>query len=89
MASVTDPVCGMAVAPVPTAASREYAGHKYWFCPSHCQQKFDAAPQQYVKPPVLAEAPAPAQVITHQHGAENRTRRTQLLFLQRKLPAYV
>ena len=69
MASVTDPVCGMPVDPVPTAASREYAGQKYWFCSSHCQQKFDAAPQQYVKPPVLAEAPAPAQAMTHQHGA--------------------
>ncbi len=60
MASVTDPVCGMAVDPAPTAASREYAGQKYWFCSSHCRQKFDAAPQQYVKPPVLA-APAPAR----------------------------
>jgi len=46
---VTDPVCGMQVETDTAAASAEYAGHTYYFCSSHCQEKFTHNPQQYLQ----------------------------------------
>ena len=46
---VIDPVCGMQVDPARAAGSREYNGKTYYFCSSHCKQKFDRDPKQFVK----------------------------------------
>lgn len=45
-----DPVCGMTVEPTSAAGSAEHAGKTYWFCSAHCQKKFTAAPETYLKP---------------------------------------
>jgi Cu+-exporting ATPase len=44
-----DPVCGMQVDPARAAASSEHQGKTYYFCSSHCKQKFDRDPKQFVK----------------------------------------
>jgi len=44
-----DLVCGMTVDPADATAKAEYQGQMYWFCSAHCQKKFLATPQQYVK----------------------------------------
>jgi Cu+-exporting ATPase len=46
---VRDPVCGMTVNPVKAKANAEYGGATYYFCCSGCAQKFQAAPEQYLK----------------------------------------
>ena len=45
-----DPVCGMTVDPSRAAASYEHGGTKYYFCCSHCLDKFRAHPEQYLEP---------------------------------------
>jgi Cu+-exporting ATPase len=46
-----DPVCGMTVDPVHAAGSVEYADTTYFFCSQHCEQRFRANPNDYLKPP--------------------------------------
>jgi Cu+-exporting ATPase len=46
---VIDPVCGMTVDPQQAAASSTHQGTAYFFCSTHCQQKFQANPLQFVK----------------------------------------
>ena len=48
MTDAIDPVCGMTVDPADAAATVEYAGNTYWFCSTHCQKKFSAAPEKYL-----------------------------------------
>ena len=50
-----DPVCGMQVDPALARAKSEYGGRTYFFCCAGCAKKFEAAPEQYLKP-----RPAPA-----------------------------
>ncbi len=45
----TDPVCGMTVDPATAAAHFDYEGVTYYFCSTHCLDRFRAAPNQYVK----------------------------------------
>ena len=45
-----DPVCGMTVNPASAKAQVQYAGTTYYFCCTGCAQKFEAAPEQYLKP---------------------------------------
>jgi Cu+-exporting ATPase len=46
-----DPVCGMTVDPqVNRQLSTEYEGKQYYFCCKHCLDKFNAQPEQYLKP---------------------------------------
>jgi Cu+-exporting ATPase len=57
-----DPVCGMSVNPA-GARKQEYAGHTWYFCSAKCQDRFVAAPEQYIKTepklaPVKAAAPS-------------------------------
>jgi P-type Cu+ transporter len=47
---VIDPVCGMSVHPSSAKASADHAGKKYYFCCTGCAKKFQAAPEQYLKP---------------------------------------
>ena len=48
MAPVKDPVCGMMVDPAQARVSLEHAATTYFFCCSHCAEKFRAAPDQYL-----------------------------------------
>jgi membrane fusion protein, copper/silver efflux system len=48
-ATVTDPVCGMAVDPNDAAGTVEYRGKTYYFCSLECKGKFEKAPGQYIK----------------------------------------
>jgi Cu+-exporting ATPase len=47
---VKDPVCNMAVDPASAPASAEYKGKNFYFCCSHCQQRFNADPEKYLAP---------------------------------------
>jgi Cu+-exporting ATPase len=48
-ATATDPVCGMTVDRHQAAGSSTHQGIAYHFCSTHCQKKFQANPQQFVK----------------------------------------
>jgi P-type Cu+ transporter len=43
-----DPVCGMAVDPRTAAGSHADAGRTYWFCSTHCVERFRADPDRYL-----------------------------------------
>ncbi|HEV2698022.1 MAG TPA: heavy metal translocating P-type ATPase, partial [Terriglobales bacterium] len=45
-----DPVCGMMVDPVTAKARVEHNGSTFYFCCAGCAQKFQAAPELYLKP---------------------------------------
>src|SRR4029077_6315830 len=45
-----DPVCRMQVDPASARAKVEYGGRSYFFCCAGCAKKFEAAPEQYLKP---------------------------------------
>ena len=47
---VTDPVCGMSIAPNTAAATREHDGRTFYFCSIACADKFDADPHRYGHP---------------------------------------
>ncbi|MCH7979816.1 MAG: YHS domain-containing protein, partial [Acidobacteria bacterium] len=42
--AVKDPVCGMDVKPESAAARYEHGGQTYYFCCTHCMEKFRAEP---------------------------------------------
>jgi len=46
----TDPVCGMNVE-IGKAIKTEYRGEVYYFCCPHCQQMFEASPEEYMGTP--------------------------------------
>ena len=48
--AVKDPVCGMNVKPDSAAARHEHKGQTYYFCCSHCMEKFRAAPDKFLAP---------------------------------------
>ena len=52
-----DPVCGMQVDPASARAKAEYRGKSYFFCCAGCAKKFEAAPEQYLKPRPAASGP--------------------------------
>lgn len=45
-----DPVCGMQVDPGSARVKAEHGGKTYYFCCAGCAKKFEAAPEQYLKP---------------------------------------
>src|SRR5262245_58907380 len=47
VATVTDPVCGVAIDPAKAAGRSEHAGVTYHFCSGHCKQAFDRDPARY------------------------------------------
>ena len=53
----TDPVCGMTVDPA--TAHFDYEGVTYYFCSTHCLDRFRAAPSQHVKRATDAGMPQP------------------------------
>ena len=56
-----DPVCGMTVDPARAAGSYEYDGQTYYFCNQGCLRRFQADPEEFLKPrePELPVAPQP------------------------------
>jgi Cu+-exporting ATPase len=48
-ASSVDPVCGMTVDPNTAAGSQEYDGQTYYFCSTHCLNKFREDPERFLK----------------------------------------
>ena len=48
-APVVDPVCGMTVKPHSAAGSFVYDGETYYFCSTHCLQKFREDPERFTK----------------------------------------
>lgn len=44
-----DPVCGMNVDKQQAAGSSNYQGETFYFCSQACKERFDKAPQQYVR----------------------------------------
>lgn len=51
-----DPVCGMLVTPQ-SPHRVQHAGHDYFFCSAHCQDKFTQEPTRYISP--MSPNPAP------------------------------
>ncbi|MBI5552485.1 MAG: heavy metal translocating P-type ATPase [Desulfobacterales bacterium] len=58
---VVDPVCGMTVREPSESLSYEHQGQTYYFCSSHCRQKFQADPQQYIGNEPASPKPATPQ----------------------------
>ena len=56
----TDPICGMTVEPATAAGHFDYDGRTYYFCSTHCLDRFRATPNQYVKTASVATAAMPA-----------------------------
>jgi Cu+-exporting ATPase len=48
--TVTDPVCGMTIAPESAASNTEYAGHTYFFCSQQCAASFASNPDLHGHP---------------------------------------
>lgn len=44
-----DLVCGMVLRPKAAVAEAEYNGKTYYFCAEVCREKFEAAPERYLK----------------------------------------
>src|ERR1700730_10654757 len=61
---VIDPVCGMTVNPEDAAGSYEYNGRTYYFCSTHCLQKFREDPERFLN---KSTAPMASSPITSQH----------------------
>ena len=55
---VTDPVCGMYVAPETAKHHHTHAGQAYYFCSARCREKFIADPARYLTPPSAPSSPA-------------------------------
>lgn len=51
-----DPVCGMTVKPNTAAGSYQYKGQTYYFCSSHCLNKFRQQPESFIKEPTETTA---------------------------------
>jgi Cu+-exporting ATPase len=67
MSNEKDPVCGMTVEPATAAGSAEHAGKAYWFCSTHCQKKFQASPEQYLKTDTGTETRVHAACCQHKN----------------------
>jgi P-type Cu+ transporter len=55
-----DPVCSMTVDPEKAAGKYEYDGKTYYFCSTHCVEKFRSDPQRFLG----SSPPLPMQPIT-------------------------
>ena len=63
VATVNDPVCGMAVNPATSQHRAGHAGETYHFCSAGCRAKFVANPSSYLKPRQAAAA-KPGEIYT-------------------------
>ena len=44
-----DPVCGMEINPATASRQSEFEGETFYFCSPSCTEKFDAAPEKFIK----------------------------------------
>ena len=51
---MTDPVCGMEIAPDKAAGQRQYEGQTYYFCSAKCEERFAVEPERWLNPPERA-----------------------------------
>src|SRR5438874_1262054 len=58
-ATVTDPVCGMAIVPGEAAATAEHHGTTYYFCAEECARRFREDPSSFVGTGKRAAPPTP------------------------------
>src|SRR5512134_1916808 len=63
IATMTDPVCGMNVAPHTAIHQAMHAGHPYYFCSAKCREKFLADPSRYLAPNKQPTHAAPSGAI--------------------------
>lgn len=68
-----DPICGMTVDPSSAAGSAEYKGKTYYFCSTHCLNKFKQDPESYLAQPTSIPMPVglqrtPRQVVKKESG---------------------
>ncbi|AQH05129.1 copper-translocating P-type ATPase (plasmid) [Burkholderia sp. KK1] len=56
---MTDPVCGMQVKS-DSAHRQTYQGKAYYFCSNNCRQKFQSAPDAYLRPKTETKSKTPA-----------------------------
>ncbi|HCE5827428.1 TPA: heavy metal translocating P-type ATPase [Pseudomonas aeruginosa] len=63
-----DPVCGMVVSRE-SSHRREFAGQAWFFCSSHCAERFDAEPQRWTSAPT----PGASVHATPQHSANEHS----------------
>jgi len=52
-----DPICGMTVNPASAAGAFEYKGETYFFCSTHCLNKFKQEPDRYLSQPISTPMP--------------------------------
>ena len=55
---VLDPVCGMTVNPESAAGLFEYQGKTYYFCSTHCLNRFQQNPESFLNKPAAVEPSA-------------------------------
>lgn len=60
--SVLDPVCGMTVDHKSRAGSFEHRGKTYYFCSTHCLQKFREAPERFLNKSAEATSVQPPAI---------------------------
>lgn len=60
-----DPVCGMTVDIATTKFRAEHAGATYYFCSEHCERRFVADPDRFVKPEEPPPKPAPQKSVIY------------------------
>ena len=56
-----DPICGMTVDPSSAAGSWEYKGKTYYFCSTHCLNKFKQSPEAFLKGEATTPTPIKIQ----------------------------
>ncbi len=61
-ARAIDPVCGMTVNPKSAAGSYNFKGKDYYFCSTHCLNKFREDPEQFLHRPAEAMAAQPVGI---------------------------
>ncbi|MBA2525730.1 MAG: YHS domain-containing protein, partial [Pyrinomonadaceae bacterium] len=60
--AVIDPVCGMTVQPETAAGWHEHEGETFYFCSTHCLQKFQENPETFLNKSSAPIALQPVQI---------------------------
>jgi P-type Cu+ transporter len=62
LAPEIDPVCGMTVNPASSAGSYEHRSTKYFFCSTHCLEKFKQHPDEILRQPAATKSMPPISI---------------------------
>jgi cation transport ATPase/YHS domain-containing protein len=60
---MVDPVCGMQVKEAPGAETHLHKGTRYYFCSSHCAERFRANPDGFLTPGPSVDSPTDTETI--------------------------